>query len=76
MWVQSCCYLPVTSKTPRITLSTFKTKILFSDSIKMPPHTPEDVCYQRKEREKKKMTSVGKDVEKLESLFIADRNVK
>ena len=29
-----------------------------------------------KEKRKKKMTSVGKDVEKLESLFIADRNVK
>ena len=29
-----------------------------------------------KEKRKMKMISIGKDVEKLESLFIADRNVK
>ena len=31
---------------------------------------------KEKREKKKKITSVGKDVEKLESLFIADRNVK
>ena len=33
-----CCYLPVTSKIPGITLSTFETKIFFSDYSEMPPH--------------------------------------
>ena len=35
-----CCYLPMTSKIPGITLNNFKTKIFFSDSSEMPPHTP------------------------------------
>ena len=36
----NCCYLPMTSKIPGIALSNFTTKIFFSDSSEMPPHTP------------------------------------
>ena len=36
----NCCYLPLSSKIPGISISTFKIKIFFSEYSEITPHTP------------------------------------